>query len=511
MAAVVEEAVFNALRGHHNEKTKLPSPRIIKIYVASLKEDFKEERRLLLEVIGPDLQSVYDDRQIEVIEGKRHGNSSIVFQFVPVGWLGYRTTPGFDHCTVFVWLFFFFCSRFFFLAKVEIVDIHFGTGSGCTVVDLDPYVLDDHLYEIETCHRVSKSVFLIVLLGSRLGNFLLPTKLDSEVFTAINKHSTADECECLRKWYQEDAAAGGYVLRTQFRTKERQEWITESRQLSDILENKIDEILKAFQDGGGGGGGEAGGGCGGEEGVGITLIDSKRFCDNLKRLKTRALELEIQKGLACSKENMLAVFRQWDAENGNGPNDESGMEQIKSSLREALPADNQETLTAPWTEGGIDPELDSHESYLNDFKELIYDKLKNAIDQSLAKEPNGGKGRKKTVQRNSFGNSLKNSFKKALIRKIRKLLKEFVWIFFDICLKCVMEYLRKFREKLFDKFVEKFFRFFLQIFLKFLKEFQRKFLEKFLRKFLKKFLQKCIAELLRKLEKLLQTFLQKHV
>lgn len=51
---------------------------------------------------------------------------------------------------------------FFFLAKVEIVDIHFGTGSGCTVVDLDPYVLDDHLYEIETCHRVSKSVFLIV-------------------------------------------------------------------------------------------------------------------------------------------------------------------------------------------------------------------------------------------------------------------------------------------------------------------------------------------------------------
>ncbi|XP_062708711.1 protein qui-1 [Aedes albopictus] len=345
MAAVVEEAVFNALRGHHNEKTKLPSPRIIKIYVASLKEDFKEERRLLLEVIGPDLQSVYDDRQIEV----------------------------------------------------EIVDIHFGTGSGCTVVDLDPYVLDDHLYEIETCHRVSKSVFLIVLLGSRLGNFLLPTKLDSEVFTAINKHSTADECECLRKWYQEDAAAGGYVLRTQFRTKERQEWITESRQLSDILENKIDEILKAFQ-GGGGGGGEAGGGGGGEEGVGITLIDSKRFCDNLKRLKTRALELEIQKGLACSKENMLAVFRQWDAENGNGPNDESGMEQIKSSLREALPADNQETLTAPWTEGGIDPELDSHESYLNDFKELIYDKLKNAIDQSLAKEPNGGKGRKKTVQ-----------------------------------------------------------------------------------------------------------------
>lgn len=43
------------------------------------------------------------------------------------------------------------------------MDIHFGTGSNeHGLVDLDPYVLDDHLHEIETCHRVSKSVFLIV-------------------------------------------------------------------------------------------------------------------------------------------------------------------------------------------------------------------------------------------------------------------------------------------------------------------------------------------------------------
>lgn len=38
MATAIEEAVFNALRGHHNEHTKLPSPRIIKIYIASLKD-----------------------------------------------------------------------------------------------------------------------------------------------------------------------------------------------------------------------------------------------------------------------------------------------------------------------------------------------------------------------------------------------------------------------------------------------------------------------------------------
>lgn len=33
---------------------------------ARSRTDFQEERRTLLEVIGPELQSIYDDRQIEV-------------------------------------------------------------------------------------------------------------------------------------------------------------------------------------------------------------------------------------------------------------------------------------------------------------------------------------------------------------------------------------------------------------------------------------------------------------
>lgn len=38
MAAPVEEAVLNALRGHLSENTKLPAPLIIKVYVAALKK-----------------------------------------------------------------------------------------------------------------------------------------------------------------------------------------------------------------------------------------------------------------------------------------------------------------------------------------------------------------------------------------------------------------------------------------------------------------------------------------
>lgn len=42
--------------------------------------------------------------------------------------------------------------------------MHFGTGpvNMDAVVDLDPYILDEHLEEIEICSKVSKSIFFIV-------------------------------------------------------------------------------------------------------------------------------------------------------------------------------------------------------------------------------------------------------------------------------------------------------------------------------------------------------------
>lgn len=66
---------------------------------------------MLLELVGPELQSLYDDRQIEI----------------------------------------------------EIVDMHFGTGSlDITEAEKDPYILQDYIHEIETCAQNSKSVFFMV-------------------------------------------------------------------------------------------------------------------------------------------------------------------------------------------------------------------------------------------------------------------------------------------------------------------------------------------------------------
>lgn len=71
MAAPIDESVLNALRGVTSAHTRLPKPLLIKIYVASLKHEFNQERRMLLELVGPELQTLYDDRQIEVGIGHR--------------------------------------------------------------------------------------------------------------------------------------------------------------------------------------------------------------------------------------------------------------------------------------------------------------------------------------------------------------------------------------------------------------------------------------------------------
>lgn len=46
----------------------------------------------------------------------------------------------------------------------------------------------------------------------------------------------------------------------------------------------------------------------------------------------------------------------------------------------------------------IDGNLENHEKYLGLFKKTIREKLFNAIERSLANDPDVGKGRKKTVQ-----------------------------------------------------------------------------------------------------------------
>ncbi|XP_050669310.1 protein qui-1 isoform X2 [Leptidea sinapis] len=61
--------VLQALKGFTQDSDKWPGPRAVKIYLASTYNDFREERRQVLELVGPELQSAYDDRYIECFIG----------------------------------------------------------------------------------------------------------------------------------------------------------------------------------------------------------------------------------------------------------------------------------------------------------------------------------------------------------------------------------------------------------------------------------------------------------
>lgn len=131
-------------------------------------------------------------------------------------------------------------SKYLFLQQIELVDMHFGTGLSHTTIDLDPYVLYDHLSEIRSCYRASRSIFFIVskrfvltgltenlkfiiltsqqsLIGNSLGEFCLPTEIRTDVFNEIINLLTSDETELMKNCYKNDSNAGVHYLHTNFR------------------------------------------------------------------------------------------------------------------------------------------------------------------------------------------------------------------------------------------------------------------------------------------------------
>lgn len=122
--------------------------------------------------------------------------------------------------------------------------MHFGTGPDEmeTISELDPYVIDDHLQEIEICNQVSKSIFFIVsatykwkftfkskhfdflfisihqaLIGDSVGKTKIPTKLDLDVFNALLEHASSEHRTILKDWYTSNTKTNDYTLRQDYR------------------------------------------------------------------------------------------------------------------------------------------------------------------------------------------------------------------------------------------------------------------------------------------------------
>lgn len=94
--------------------------------------------------------------------------------------------------------------------------MHFGTGAlDVTLLERDPYMLQDLLHEIDTCHAHSKSVFFLALIGDGIGRPPLPTHIDEDIYAALSL--PAQDMELLGRWYAKAGAETQFVLKQDYR------------------------------------------------------------------------------------------------------------------------------------------------------------------------------------------------------------------------------------------------------------------------------------------------------
>ncbi|XP_026328462.1 uncharacterized protein LOC113236548 [Hyposmocoma kahamanoa] len=179
-----EPAVLQALQGHTQGSDKWPGPRAVKFYIASVYNDFREERRQILEMVGPELQSTYDDRYIEI----------------------------------------------------EFVDMHYGSDGGD---ETNPALLRYHLEEIRCCNRTSKAGYFLCLIGGEASSYqpVLPFKIPSSTFEELVKSDSA-QAALVRACYRVNGD-GTYHLHGD------DKWYNDLVERKD-QRSRLSEVQKAF-------------------------------------------------------------------------------------------------------------------------------------------------------------------------------------------------------------------------------------------------------------------------
>ncbi|XP_014253729.1 NACHT domain- and WD repeat-containing protein 1 [Cimex lectularius] len=119
-----DEVVEEVLRGEL-QAAKWAIPRTLKIFISSARDEFIEERRILLENVGPDLQTHYDSTGLEV----------------------------------------------------ELVDMHYGTENDPLS---HPFQYEDLIQEIRECHKISRGCFYLCLVGDEVTESPLPVLLTED-------------------------------------------------------------------------------------------------------------------------------------------------------------------------------------------------------------------------------------------------------------------------------------------------------------------------------------------
>ncbi|KAF4520031.1 hypothetical protein B566_EDAN007180 [Ephemera danica] len=324
----------------------------IDVYVAHL----AEERRQLLEQVGPELQSEFDSAGLEV----------------------------------------------------QLVDMHYCAESDAS---RDPWLLAHHAEEVERCCATSRGCFFIVLVGDTCGPRSIPLKLSADDLNTLK--ASGASAELLDEWYV-PAEDQNYKLRqptssTVASREEIERWSEEVfPRLQTTLVDAAKNMKKDDED------------------------DAPGCSRNCRSLPERILQSTVEAqfsqalvithtpgdvnhhvsfdlGLAPSgADQIVAVLRRWEGLDPveaeklgyHDPDQEASerLDKFRARITAELPTENVISVTAPWREGGVDPDCDDHEAYLARLRELIGARLQELVSTDLDDQPDPLNGRSKATQ-----------------------------------------------------------------------------------------------------------------
>ncbi|XP_017765803.1 PREDICTED: NACHT domain- and WD repeat-containing protein 1 [Eufriesea mexicana] len=174
------ELIAGVIKGGPPPKN-LPAPRLIKIFIAGERNEFVEERKQLLELVGPELQSIYDDMGIEVL----------------------------------------------------LVDMQYATDEN---PDRNPFLAEYFFDEIHAAYQHSRGCFFVLLIGDEYNTGWLPTKLTSGTYEILSSR-----CDSMNQYYEDNSNC--YVLKAGRLETVKNSWYSLESTIKESLKKAAESAI----------------------------------------------------------------------------------------------------------------------------------------------------------------------------------------------------------------------------------------------------------------------------
>ncbi|XP_076184042.1 protein qui-1 [Ptiloglossa arizonensis] len=174
------ELIAGVIKGEPPPKN-LPAPRLIKIFIAGERNEFIEERKKLLEFVGPELQSIYDGMGIEVL----------------------------------------------------LVDMQYATHVN---PDTNPFLAEQFFNEIHAAHQHSRGCFLLLLVGDDYNVGWLPTRFSEESYEILSSR-----CFMMEEYYERNNDC--YVLKASRLETVSNSWKLREPEMRETLKKVAESII----------------------------------------------------------------------------------------------------------------------------------------------------------------------------------------------------------------------------------------------------------------------------